>query len=128
MFLVDPRETGSASGPAPLKRTTFGGSQLPFLATKVVPPRCPGLIERPRLQGLTSQLAAKRLAVLKAPAGFGKTSLAVSWFQHLQESGNTVAWLTIDPDDDDPAAFLFYVAHALRHVCEVAGGTACDLI
>ena len=125
---MEPRAAGSASGPPPLKSSTGGGKQLPFLATKVVPPRCPGLIERPRLLGLTPQLAAKRLAVLKAPAGFGKTSLAVSWFQRLQESGNAVAWLTIDPDDDEPAAFLFYVAHALQQACEGVGAAAIDLV
>jgi len=125
---MEPRATGSASGPPPLKSSAVGGKQLPFLATKVVPPRCPGLIERPRLLCLTPQLAAKRLAVLKAPAGFGKTSLAVSWFQRLQESGNAVAWLTIDPDDDEPPAFLFYVAHALQRAREGVGAAAIDLI
>ena len=49
-----------------------------FLATKLVPPRCEGLIPRPRLLDMVSQLSGKRLATIKAPAGFGKTSLAVT--------------------------------------------------
>jgi LuxR family maltose regulon positive regulatory protein len=106
----------------------FGGKHLHFLATKVVPPQCQGLIERPRLLGVTSQLAAKRLAVVKAPAGFGKTSLAAAWLQHLQESGNAVAWLTIDSDDDEPAVFLFYVSHALQRAYEGVGAAAVELI
>src|SRR6266404_2237039 len=126
--LMEPRTTASASGPLPLNRSTHGSKERQFLATKVVPPRCPGLIERSRLLGVTSQLASKRLAVLKAPAGFGKTSLAVSWFQRLQESGNAVAWLAIDPDDDEPPTFLFYVAHALQHACKGVGATALELI
>src|SRR5258707_2038183 len=105
----------------------LGGKQQQFLATKVVPPRCPGLIERPRLVDATSQLSEKRLAVVKGPAGFGKTSLAVTWLQQLQQSGNAVAWLTIDSDDDEPATFLFYVSHALQRACEV-GAAAIDLI
>jgi LuxR family maltose regulon positive regulatory protein len=125
---MEPRTTASASGPHPLKRSTLGIKERQFLATKVVPPRCAGLIERPRLLSATSQLATKRLAVLKAPAGFGKTSLAVSWCQRLQESGNAVAWLAIDPDDDEPPTFLFYVAHALQHACKGVGATALDLI
>ena len=118
----------SVSGPPPGKGSMLGGKQQQFLATKVVPPRCPGLIERPRLVDATSQLSEKRLAVVKGPAGFGKTSLAVTWLQRLQQSGNAVAWLTIDTDDDEPATFLFYLAHALHHTCEGVGAAAIDLI
>ena len=118
----------SVSGPPPGKGSMLGGKQQQFLATKVVPPRCPGLIERPRLVDATSQLSEKRLAVVKGPAGFGKTSLAVTWLQRLQQSGNAVAWLTIDTDDDEPAIFLFYLAHALHHACEGVGAAAIDLI
>jgi ATP/maltotriose-dependent transcriptional regulator MalT len=82
----------------------------------------------PRLVDATSQLSEKRLAVVKGPAGFGKTSLAVTWLQRLQQSGNAVAWLTIDTDDDEPAIFLFYLAHALQHASEGVGATAIDLI
>jgi len=78
---------------APWQRFDAGGKQQQFLATKVVPPRCPGLIERPRLVDATSQVSEKRLAVVKGPAGFGKTSLAVTWLQRLQQSGNAVACL-----------------------------------
>lgn len=126
--MAEPLSTGSVSGPSALKGSTLGGKQLQFLTTKVAPPRCPGLIERPRLVGVTSQLSEKRLAVLKGPAGFGKTSLAVAWLQRLQQSGNAVAWFTIDPDDDDPATFFFYVAHALQRACEGVGTAAIDLI
>jgi LuxR family transcriptional regulator, maltose regulon positive regulatory protein len=119
---------GAASVSPALKGSMLGGKQLQFLATKVVPPRSPGLIERPRLLDVTSQLSEKRLAVLKGPAGFGKTSLAVAWLQRLQQSGNAVAWFTIDPDDDDPATFFFYVAHALQRACEGVGTAAIDLI
>jgi LuxR family maltose regulon positive regulatory protein len=106
----------------------LGRKQFHFVATKVIPPRFQGLIERPRLLAMTSQLAAKRLAVVKAPAGFGKTSLAATWLQQLEQSGNAVAWLTLDTDDDEPAAFLFYVSHALQRVCEGVGVAASDLI
>jgi hypothetical protein len=58
----------------------------------------------------------------------GKTSLAVAWLQRLQQSGNAVAWFTIDSDDDDPATFFFYVAHALQRACEGVGTAAIDLI
>jgi LuxR family maltose regulon positive regulatory protein len=126
--LTEPHSVSAVSGPPPPKGPTLGGKHLRFLATKVVPPRCQGLIERPRLLGLTSQLSEKRLAVVKAPAGFGKTSLAATWLQRLEQNENAVAWLTIDSDDDEPPAFLFYVAHALQRARNKLGAAAIDLL
>jgi LuxR family maltose regulon positive regulatory protein len=77
---------------------------------------------------MVSQLSGKRLAVIKAPAGFGKTSLAAAWSQKLQQSENAVGGLTIDPDDDEPPAFIFYLCHALQRACETVGAAAINLI
>src|SRR5258708_15603943 len=77
---------------------------------------------------MISQLSGKRLAVMKAAAGFGKTSLAAAWSQELQQSGNLVGWLTIDPDDDEPPTFIFYLCHALQRACSAVGAGAIDLI
>ena len=104
----------------------LGREQLQFLATKVVPPRCPGLIDRPRLLAMASRPAAKRLAVIKAPAGFGKTSLAASWSEWLHQRGSSVAWLTTDPDDDEPPRFLFYVTQAIQRVAPGVGADALE--
>ncbi|MGB6586186.1 MAG: hypothetical protein WBE93_09535, partial [Pseudolabrys sp.] len=104
------------------------GKQHGFLGTKVISPRFSGLIARPRLLGLAAQLSTKRLAVIKAPAGFGKSSLAAAWSEQFQRTGNLVAWLTIDPDDNEPAQFLFYVAQALRSAHEEIGARAIALI
>ena len=98
------------------------------LATKIVTPRCPGLIERPRLLAMASQLPAKRLAVIKAPAGFGKTSLAVSWSEWLGQHGSSVAWLTIDTDDNEPSRFFLYVAQAIRRAAPEVGADALGLV
>lgn len=116
------------TGPPPQRSLALGGNQLQLLTTKVVPPRAEGLIERPRLLSLTSQLSGKRLSVVKAPAGFGKTSLALTWVQALQRTEEAVAWLTIDTDDNEPTAFLFCVCHALQRASEEAGRAALLLI
>ena len=105
-----------------------GGGQLPFLATKIVPARFGGLVARPRLLAILSELPAKRLGVIKAPAGFGKSSLAAAWAEKLEQSGNCVGWLTIDSDDDEATRFLFYVSQALHHACPDVGAGAIGLI
>ena len=105
-------------------------SQQPqLLATKILPPRhAAGLIDRPRLFRPIDQLHAKQLTVIKAGAGFGKTSLALSWAERLKQAGNLVAWLALDTDDDEPTRFLFYVSQALRRACASVGESAIRLL
>jgi LuxR family transcriptional regulator, maltose regulon positive regulatory protein len=99
-----------------------------LLATKLLPPRLPtGLIDRPRLIELAARAEDKRLTVIKAPAGFGKTSLALAWLNRLRTSGAHVAWLSLDTDDDEPARFLHHLAQALRQACGNVGASAIGL-
>jgi LuxR family maltose regulon positive regulatory protein len=99
-----------------------------FLATKVFPPRLPaGLIDRPRLRALAGKAEYKRLTVIKAPAGFGKTSLALTWLNGLTASGAFVAWLSLDTEDDEPARFFHHLAQALRNACASVGASALSL-
>jgi LuxR family maltose regulon positive regulatory protein len=96
-----------------------------FLATKVFPPRLPaGLIDRPRL---AAQTEAKRLTVIKAPAGFGKTSLALTWLDGLGTGSARVAWLSLDAEDDEPARYFNHLAHALRQACGNVGASVIGL-
>lgn len=104
------------------------GKRPQTIATKVLLPRCDGLIERPRLLELVTHLQKKRLCLVKAPAGFGKTSLAVAWANRLLQSGNSVAWLSLDPSDNQSTRFLFYVSQALQRACDGLGGPAIVLI
>ena len=70
--------------------------------TKLSPPllRQP-LVPRPRL---TEVLAGRfPLTVVSAPAGSGKTTLVLEW---LSSSKTKVAWLSLDPDDNDPIRFI----------------------
>jgi LuxR family maltose regulon positive regulatory protein len=101
----------------------------PVLATKLMPPRrAPGLIRRERLLVLIDQVQAKGLTVIRAAAGFGKTSLAGAWAGDLQRAGHCVAWLSLDADDDEPTRFLFHVAHVLRRACSGLGDPAIGLL
>jgi LuxR family maltose regulon positive regulatory protein len=101
----------------------------PLLTTKLsIPPIRMGLVPRPRLtKGLGPGLDRK-LTLISAPAGFGKTTLVCEWlsacgFQSDASPGSDqtprlsrVAWLGLDPDDNDPARFLAYLAAALQTV------------
>jgi LuxR family maltose regulon positive regulatory protein len=122
--LIQPRSSHLAFGTGTLP----GKGELPFLATKIVPARFGGLVPRPRLLAILSEFPDKRLGVIKAPAGFGKSSLAAAWVEKLEQSGNYVAWLTIDSDDDEATRFLFYVSQALHHACPEVGAGAIGLI
>jgi len=125
--LIEPRSRHFAAG-AGLSNTMVGAGQPPFLTTKIVPAQPFGLVSRPRLLGLLSELPTKRLGVIKAPAGFGKTSLAAAWAERLEQHGHCVAWLTVDSDDDEATRFLFYVSQAVQHACQGAGARAIELI
>jgi LuxR family maltose regulon positive regulatory protein len=66
-----------------------------------------------------SQGLSRKLTLVSAPAGFGKTTLVSEWVHGLCGS---VAWLSLDEDDDDPARFWTYVIAALRTIPELSGG------
>ena len=78
-----------------------------------VPPARPGLVTRDRLLGRLEDGASKRLTLVSAPAGFGKTTLVASWLAR-PENDRAVAWLSLDAGDADPSVFWTGVATALR--------------
>lgn len=90
----------------------------PVLVTKLyVPPPRPEAIRRPRLIGKLNEGLDRKLTLVSAPAGFGKTTLLSMW---LAESSSPAAWLSLDERDSDFVRFLTYLVAAL----EAAGTTA----
>jgi LuxR family maltose regulon positive regulatory protein len=91
----------------------------PVLATKLfIPlPRAPA-VARPRLiERLRTGLhSGRKLALISAPAGFGKTTLLSEWIEETRRLDDQVgvAWLSLDERDNDPGRFLTYVAAALH--------------
>ena len=82
-----------------------------------IPPLRPSLVPRPRLiQVLNEGLQMKkRLTLVSAPAGFGKTTLMVDWLKQIDVP---VAWLSLDEADSDLPRFLAYLAAAFQQVNE----------
>jgi LuxR family maltose regulon positive regulatory protein len=55
--------------------------------------------------------AQRKLTLLSAPAGFGKTTLVADWIALCKPS---IAWVSLDKGDNEPARFWSYVAAALQ--------------
>jgi LuxR family maltose regulon positive regulatory protein len=64
------------------------------------PPRPRHVVERPRLHAALDEALSTPLTLVAAPAGFGKTTLLLSWISRLE--GTNVAWLSGDEVDDGP--------------------------
>ncbi len=78
---------------------------IPPIRTAIVPR--PGLIAR-----LNEGLAAERkLTLISAPAGFGKTTLISEW---IAGCGRPVGWLSLDQSDTNPSRFFSYLIMALQ--------------
>jgi LuxR family transcriptional regulator, maltose regulon positive regulatory protein len=96
-----------------------------LLATKLyIPPRRKNLVSRPRLiQTLHSAWQQdKKLILVSASAGYGKTTLVTEWLAALTQdpfskgTGVQAAWLSLEKADNDPVRFLAYLIAALQQV------------
>jgi LuxR family maltose regulon positive regulatory protein len=95
-----------------------------LLATKLfIPPVRSELVIRPRLIEQLSEGLHRKLTLISAPAGFGKTTLVIEWLNNLRlgvktenQVENRIAWLSLDEGDSDPVRFLTYLITALSQV------------
>jgi len=103
---------------------------LPLLQTKLhIPPLRPEFVPRPRLIERLNAGRHRKLTLISAPAGFGKTTLVAEWLQRLKAlplRGQTAgvgqpadkvrafAWLSLDAEDNDPVRFFSYLIAALE--------------
>lgn len=86
-------------------------SKSRVVATKLRPPALPnGVVDRPKLIE-TLDASGERVVLISAPAGFGKTVLVLEW---LRKCSGPLAWLSLDPLDNDPVRFSEHLATALR--------------
>jgi LuxR family maltose regulon positive regulatory protein len=101
----------------------------PVLQTKLYPPRAPrGLVPRPRLAARLDRGAGSKLTLISAPAGFGKTTLLADWLAARPVQEFSLAWLSLDHDDNRSQTFWTYVIAALRTVSPEVGATALALL
>src|SRR5690242_14150657 len=87
----------------------------PILCTKLYFPQVRSqLVARPRLVQQIEQGLKRRLTLISASAGYGKTTLLSEWRSLRPDA--PVAWLSLDTGDNDPARFLAYLVAALNSV------------
>jgi ATP/maltotriose-dependent transcriptional regulator MalT len=83
-----------------------------LLTTKFLRPSADSRsVVRQRLSSLLNATESKRLNMVVAPAGFGKTTLVCQW---CAQSTRPTAWLSLDEHDDEPRRFWQYVIGAFE--------------
>src|SRR5437870_5295172 len=113
----------------------------PILATKLyIPPPRPNVVPRQRLIERLDEGLHRKLTLISAPAGFGKTTLVSEWvaastadreqgaktfassISHPSSVLSTrMAWLSLDEEDSDPTRFLTYLVAALQTIAATIG-------
>jgi LuxR family maltose regulon positive regulatory protein len=99
---------------------------ISLLKTKTYIPKANGkLVHRPRLTKRLIDSQESKLILISAPAGFGKTTLLVEWIQDLEPS---VAWFSLDQNDNDLTRFLAYIILALQGINENFGLSTLEML
>src|SRR5947209_1903722 len=95
---------------------------MPILATKLYLPRFrPNVVSRPRLLERLNEGLHRKLTLIAAPAGFGKTTLISEWVEGIERPGARTAWLSLDEGESDPTLFLTYLVAALQTIAANIG-------
>jgi LuxR family maltose regulon positive regulatory protein len=98
-----------------------------ILVTKLfIPTTRSELVLRPRLIEQLNEGLNRKLTLISAPAGFGKTTLVTEWLDQLRgdihqdhQIENKIAWLSLDEGDNDLVRFLTYFIAALNQIEEI---------
>jgi LuxR family maltose regulon positive regulatory protein len=90
-----------------------------ILTTKLyIPPPRPTVVCRPRLTEALNEGLQRKLTLISAPAGFGKTTVVSAW---IAGSERPAGWLSLDVGENDPARFLSYFVAALQTIAANVG-------
>jgi len=93
------------------------------MRTKLHPPVARNLVARTDPLVPLSSGPPRRLTLVRAPAGWGKSSLVATWSASADEA-RPFAWLSLDRGDNDPVRFFLYAIEALRELTPTVGDHA----
>ncbi|MDL9935289.1 protein kinase [Gordonia sp. ABSL1-1] len=101
----------------------------PTPSTKFRPPLRPrAQVARERVLEVLREGERRRLILIHAPTGYGKTTVATQWAEQLIRDGVPVAWLTIDDGDNDLARFLANLVEAIGRADAAAVGDLAEVV
>jgi len=96
------------------------------LLTKLhIPPAGDNIVHRPELHEKLNLGLSRKLIVISAPAGFGKTTLLSDW---IIQQKIPVAWFSLDKGDNDPVEFLNYIISGIQGINKEFGQSALGLL
>ena len=97
-----------------------------MLLTKLhIPPAGKNTVYRPDLYEKLNTGLSRKLILVSAPAGYGKTTLISDW---IRQNKIPAAWLSLDNGDNDPAVFLSYIIAGIQTIHREYGQNALGLI
>lgn len=87
---------------------------LPIISTKLSIPKIgPGTVSRPALLDKLSIGIGKKLTLISAPTGYGKSTLMSDWLGGPGKE-RSVSWLSLEEGENDPNQFLLYLIAGLQ--------------
>lgn len=90
-----------------------------LMTSKLNPPTSRAVqVPRASMVGRMQNASAARLILVRAPAGFGKTTVMSQCMAGMEERGQVTAWLTLDDADNDISRFLWYLNAAVSRLTE----------
>ena len=97
-----------------------------MLLTKLhIPPAGNNVVHRSELFEKLNSGLSRKLILVSAPAGYGKTTLVSDW---ISQNKIPAAWLSLDNGDNDPAVFLSYVISGIQSIHKEFGQSALRLL
>jgi ATP/maltotriose-dependent transcriptional regulator MalT len=86
------------------------------------------MLARDRLINALRAGGRRRLVLIHAPSGFGKSTLAAQWRDELSRDGVAVGWLTVDDDDNNAVWFLAHLLESIRRERPALAASLCQVL
>ena len=85
-----------------------------MLLTKLhIPPAGNNIVHRSELYEKLNTGLSRKLILVSAPAGFGKTTVVSDW---INQNKIPAAWFSLDNGDNDPVDFLSYIISGIQSI------------